>query len=247
MELCIDGRVYIKSSCLDSSAMHLSSTSALKPERRGGTWVKVLVCILLLFSLVVVVISPEARGRLSPERIRGFVSGFGLAAPVAYMGVYILLSVLFFPATILTVAGGLIFGVILGTVYTIVAATIAAALAFVIARWIGRDAAQKWLGERLKGLESRISGIGFWNMVTLRLLFLPYIPLSYIAGLTRMRLWDFVLATFLTDIPGSFAFAFLGASLAKPGSWIWAAMYIAVVLCIPLAVRQWKKRIPTIL
>ena len=197
----------------------------------------------MIFFLAVFLFRVSAvRELLSPENLRRFVEGFGIAAPFMYMLVYTVLVVVFFPASVLSAVGGFIFGALWGTMYTIIAATVAAAVSFLLARWLGKDFVQKRLGGRLKEWEAKLSDGGFWTVVILRFLFLPYIPLSYAAGLTKISLWEFTLATFLTNIPGSFAFTYLGASITEPRNIAIAIVIILLVLCIPLLVKRWQKR-----
>ena len=206
---------------------------------------KAIIFLLLVGVLAFTLRSPSVRNAVSPEFLQSEIELYGMAAPVVFMGLYVLLTIFFFPASVLTVGGGVLFGVVWGTVYTIIAATMAAMAAFQLARWMGKPCIANKLGPRLKGLESKMSNDGFWSMVVLRLLFLPYIALSYTAGLTRMRLVDFSLATFLTNIPGSLAFTFFGASLGEPNKILLGIVYIGLVLCIPIAVKRWKKAYPS--
>lgn len=201
---------------------------------------KIIGCIAVLIAIGFFLRLGVAQSFLSPQMVQSFISKFGMAAPVVFMLLYVFLTVFFFPASVLTIIGGVLFGPVIGTLYTILAATLAATIAFKLARWFGRSFVASRVGSRLKGIESKISGDGFWSMVVLRLLFLPYIPLSYAAGLTSMRLIDFVLATFLTNIPGSLAFTYVGASLGDKNKAIVAILYIALVLCIPLLVNFWR-------
>lgn len=203
---------------------------------------KVIGCVGVLIAIGFLLRSGALQSFLSPQSVQLFISTFGMAAPVVYTILYIFLTVFFFPASVLTIIGGVLFGAVIGTMYTILAATIAATIAFKLARWFGRSFVASRVGSRLKGIESKISGDGFWSMVVLRLLFLPYIPLSYAAGLTSMKLVDFVLATFLTNIPGSLAFSYVGSSFGDPNKAIVAIMYITLVLCIPLLVNFWRRK-----
>lgn len=67
---------------------------------------------------------------LSPEGIRTCIFIFGAAAPVLFIFIYALRPLILFPASVLSLTGGLAFGPLWGTVYTIVGATLGAVLSF---------------------------------------------------------------------------------------------------------------------
>lgn len=78
-------------------------------------------------------------------------------------------------------------------------------------------------------IEKNCKDNGFTAIAILRLSFMPYIILSYAAGLVKtLRFRDFILATFLTNIFGSFVFIILGASLTQS----WPLFIVAVVLVL---------------
>ncbi|MEK6874456.1 MAG: VTT domain-containing protein [Nanoarchaeota archaeon] len=221
-----------------------------QPENKHIPKKKLLKIVVLILSLGIVTIlfySQTIREAISPSELRASLLELGMAAPLVYIIFYITLVIFFFPASALSAVGGFVFGAFFGTVYTIIAATAAAIIAFVLGQWLGKDFVQHRLGNKLKDIDEKISGKGFWSMIILRLLFLPYIPLSYAAGLTRISLRDFALATFLTNIPGSFAFTYLGSSLNEPKQLLFAIILIAIVMCIPLTVKYYNnhKKKPT--
>src|SRR4051794_33380458 len=74
---------------------------------------------------------------LSPEGIRTWILTFGWAAPALFILLYAVRPLILFPASVLSLAGGLAFGPLWGTVYTIVGATLGAVLAFGLARFLG--------------------------------------------------------------------------------------------------------------
>jgi uncharacterized membrane protein YdjX (TVP38/TMEM64 family) len=55
----------------------------------------------------------------------------------------------------------------------------------------------------------------FETVLVMRLLFLPYDLVNYLAGLLRLRWVPFLLATALGSLPGTVSFVLLGASLDR--------------------------------
>src|SRR4028118_2123039 len=67
-------------------------------------------------------------------------------AVCAFVLVYALATVLGIPGTVLTIAGGAVFGIVWGTFWSVVGATLGAIGAFWVARYLLRDWAEQWLG-----------------------------------------------------------------------------------------------------
>lgn len=143
-----------------------------------------------------------------------------LLTVAAFMAVYIVQTALSLPgAAILSLAAGALFGSIMGTVYANIAATIGATLAFLVTRYLLRDAVLGRFGERLEGINRELEGRGFNYLLFLRLVpVFPFFLINLAAGLTRLPLKTFILATMLGIIPGGFVYVNAGASLATVDS-----------------------------
>ena len=149
------------------------------------------------------------------DAIDALVAANQLAAVAAFVGVYIAAVTLSLPgAVFLTIAGGLLFGTLVGGAAAIVGGTIGATLLFLIAR----SAIGGWLVRRAGRLAERLAD-GFRRDAFYFILFLRLVPLfpfwiiNLVAALAGVGLAPFVLATAVGIIPGTFAFAFLGAGL----------------------------------
>ena len=79
------------------------------------------------------------RDRLDLEALDAWLSGFGLLAPLAYLGLYAVGTIAFLPGALFALAGGALFGPVWGSLLNLVGATIGASLAFLIARYLGGD------------------------------------------------------------------------------------------------------------
>lgn len=133
-----------------------------------------------------------------------------------FMAIYIVQTVLSLPgAAILSLAAGAIFGVFLGTIYACIAATIGATLAFLVTRYLLRDAVLNRFGSKLEGMNRELEERGFSYLLFLRLVpVFPFFLINLAAGLTRLPLQTFFLATVIGIIPADFVFVNAGASLA---------------------------------
>lgn len=170
------------------------------------------------------------------ERLKATVLGFGLLAPVMYIGFYALASMLFIPASPITLVAGALFGPWYGTLYTVIGATTGALLAFALTRAIGHRFLSYGMGkvsQKLQAYDKKISAHGFLTVLFLR--FVPLFPfngLNFALGFTKVSLRDYFFGTLLGIIPGTFVFVYFGDSLSmlspiKIGS--------AVVLVIALS------------
>lgn len=132
-------------------------------------------------------------------------------APVAFISLYTIATILFLPGSILGLAGGALFGPLWGAVYTLLGATIGATLAFLAARYIASDWVVARAGGRLEQLVEGVEAEGWRFVAFVRLVpIFPFNLLNYALGLTRIRLVDYVLASFVCMIPGTLAYSYLG-------------------------------------
>jgi uncharacterized membrane protein YdjX (TVP38/TMEM64 family) len=139
-----------------------------------------------------------------------------IAMVAGFMAVYIIQTALSLPgAAILSLAAGAIFGALMGTVYAIIAATIGATIAFLVTRYLLRDTVLSRFGQQLEGMNRELEARGFNYLLFLRLVPLfPFFLINLAAGLTRLPLRTFILATLVGIIPGGFVYVNAGASLA---------------------------------
>jgi uncharacterized membrane protein YdjX (TVP38/TMEM64 family) len=139
-----------------------------------------------------------------------------IAMVAGFMLLYIIQTALSLPgAAILSLAAGAIFGSIMGSIYAIISATIGATLAFLVTRYLLRDVVLAKFGARLEGINRELETRGFNYLLFLRLVPLfPFFLINLAAGLTRLPLRTFILATVIGIIPGGFVYVNAGASLA---------------------------------
>jgi uncharacterized membrane protein YdjX (TVP38/TMEM64 family)/rhodanese-related sulfurtransferase/sulfur relay (sulfurtransferase) complex TusBCD TusD component (DsrE family) len=172
----------------------------------------VLLRILLLAVLVAAIgVAVYYRSALSTQALESWVQQFGAAGPLVFMAVYAIGTVLFLPGSVLTLAGGALFGPVWGTFYNLTGATLGAMLAFLIARYLASDwihrKAGGWSKQLIEGVE--MEGWRFIAFVRLVPLF-PFNLLNYALGLTRIPLLHYIVASYLFMLPGAIAYTYLG-------------------------------------
>jgi uncharacterized membrane protein YdjX (TVP38/TMEM64 family) len=151
---------------------------------------------------------------LSPGLLRvvAHIQSVGPAAPAAFILIYTLAVVALIPASLLTIAGGAVFGLLPGMVYALVGATLGSTGAFLIGRHVARRLVARRLAAmpRFVAIERAVSARGRRIVFLLRLS--PVVPfnfLNYALGLTTISAWDFVIAS-LGTVPGAFVYAYAG-------------------------------------
>lgn len=134
---------------------------------------------------------------------------------VVFVAVYTAAVAVSFPgASILTILAGLLFGWALGGAAAIIAATVGATIVFTIAKSSFGDVLAKKAGPFLSRISAGFADDAFNYLLFLRLVpAFPFWLVNIAPALTKVKLRTFVTATFLGIIPGSFAFAFVGAGL----------------------------------
>lgn len=174
------------------------------------------------------------------------------AAPVLFLLVHILASLLFFPRSAMAMLAGLIFGVWWGGVLAAVGSVIGASSGFLIARYISdglvsADDTARW-GEALRRVER-----GGWKSVAmLRLIpMLPHTGVNYALGLTRVPLGAYAFGSLVGQLPMTFACVQFGAAgghaVAGKPDWIVPTLVGAVLLVLATALprmfgpKLWEK------
>ncbi|KAB2308272.1 sulfurtransferase [Betaproteobacteria bacterium SCN2] len=171
----------------------------------------VLRVIAGLLLLAAVAAAIAYRDRLDPAALQAWVEGAGAAGPLLFMAIYALATVLFLPGSVLTLAGGALFGPVWGTLWNLTGATIGAALAFLIARYLGADWVSRRAGPRLSRLNDGVSSEGWRFIAFVRLVpVFPFNLLNYALGLTRIPFLAYVIASWIFMLPGAIAYTWLG-------------------------------------
>ena len=116
------------------------------------------------------------------------------------------------PASLLTIAGGAVFGLFRGVIYSLIGATLGSTGAFLIGRYAARRLVARRLAAmpRFAAIERAVSARGRRIVLLLRLS--PVVPfnfLNYALGLTTISVWDFMFAS-LGTVPGAVVYAYAG-------------------------------------
>ena len=140
-----------------------------------------------------------------------------LAVIGSYFAIYVAATALSIPgATIITLAGGALFGFWWGTLIVSFASCIGATLAFLAARFVLRDSIQARFGQRMDEINRGVEKDGAFYLFTLRLIpLIPFFAINLVMGLTRMKAWTFYWVSQLGMLAGTAVYVNAGTQLAQ--------------------------------
>ena len=177
---------------------------------------RISIVILWVAAVVGWILYQRSTGLGTVGTLEAFIKGIR-GEPLAlliFVAVYALRPVVLFPASLMTIAGGLLFGPVVGVAASVVGANASAMVAYFIARAFGFEfddddehvgIMRKWAG--------RMRRNSFESVLLMRLAFLPYDGVNYAAGFLKIRPVAFLLATAIGSFPGTVSFSLAGASI----------------------------------
>ena len=173
-----------------------------------------------LIALLVILIGLLLAAQFLPVQqwLRSFndwVGQTGLAGIFIFIAVYAAATVLLAPGAILTIGAGFAFGLWKGFLAVSAAATLGASLAFLVARFVARDKIEAMArrNPKFQRIDNAIGKKGAKLVFLLRLS--PVIPFNlsnYFYGLTAVKFWPYVLASWIGMMPGTFLYVYIGTA-----------------------------------
>lgn len=166
--------------------------------------------------------------------------------PLIYILLYTLRPLIFFPATLTTGIAGYLYGPLWGTVYTTVGANLSATVAYLVGRFFGADLLPDDPEDpgRIARYADALRRNGFEAVLIMRLIYLPYDLVNYLAGFVRVPWPHFALATLLGILPGSLTFVLLGSAFQASTTTqrVLLALFSLITLVIGLGISRFLRR-----
>lgn len=131
-------------------------------------------------------------------------------APLIFILVYTVRPLIFFPATLLTILAGVLFGPIFGVIYTVFGENMSANLAYWVGRFFGGDV--KLPEGVAKHLRTTAQENSFTTVLIARFIYLPFDLTNFASGILKVSWPAYFLATLIGIMPGLTTFVLLGAS-----------------------------------
>lgn len=171
--------------------------------------IKRLAPLLILGTLIV--LAYFNRDHLQIESLQHWVENAGSLGWIAFVLIYIAATILFLPASLLTLLGGFLFGPVAGTLLNLTGATIGASIAFLIARHSDGGWIRSKAGDKVGNLMDKVDQEGWRAIAFVRLIPLfPFNLLNYVLGLTKIPFGQYALTSVLCMAPATAAYTFFG-------------------------------------
>ena len=190
------------------------------------------------------------------KNFNDWVGQMGVAGIFIFIGFYAAATVVLAPGSILTVGAGLAFGLWKGFLAVTAGSTLGAALAFLVARFVAREKIEAIARRNVKfrRIDAAIGKEGAKLIFLLRLSpIVPFNVSNYFYGLTAVKFWPYVLASWIGMMPGAFLYVYIGATgkaavsaatsseTAQHGWQYWT--FMSVGLAATIIVTIWVTRI----
>lgn len=195
---------------------HIKKQEEPEGSKKGKSGIiKLVVAVAVVMVLLIVGRQFDIQARM--QMLLHTIDNLGAVGYAVFFGVYVLACIFFIPGSILTLGAGAIYGVVLGSVLVSISSTIGATAAFLVGRYLARS----WVSRKIEGnakfsaIDTAVGEEG-WKIVGLTRLspVFPFSLLNYAYGLTKVRLRDYVLASWIGMLPGTIMYVYIG-SLAK--------------------------------
>jgi uncharacterized membrane protein YdjX (TVP38/TMEM64 family) len=193
-----------------------SSVEGSHPSTHGWRWLQLLAVVLSIAGLVLLfALFPVTSWLVT---VVEWIRGQGRMGWLFFAVAYVVAAVVLLPGAVLTIGGGFAYGPLWGLVLVSPVSVLAATTAFLLARTVARDWVVRRFGQnpRVAAIDAAVGQSGLKIVLLLRLspLF-PFNILNYTLGLTRVRLRDFVLGSWIGMLPATVLYVYIGSLITS--------------------------------
>jgi uncharacterized membrane protein YdjX (TVP38/TMEM64 family) len=202
--------------------------------------------LLLVALLVGIALAWLHRDALSPRALEATLS-HSTAAPLLYVIAHIAVSLLFIPRALIAAAAGLLFGLWWGLVWATIGGVLGSAAGFLIARYLNSGLIDLESLPRVGPYFVRAERGGWPVVALIRIMpIMNHALVNYALGLTKVRFGDYMLGSFLGQIPSTVAFVEFGAAgermLSGKAGWLWPTLIGVAALALAYGLRRVFRR-----
>lgn len=184
--------------------------------------IKALVLLIMAATAIGLVEFTPIRAYLTPQQFQRIIRDAGALGPALLMIFCFAGTCIFIPGTVFIGIGVAMYGPLNGFACVWPGTLAGAAASFLVARTLGRDFISSIIGDRLRKYDDLIERNGFKAVLFLRLMCVPFAPMNYGMGLTKVRFRDFLFGTAVGITVTIFVIAFFIGSLREiwiSGEW----------------------------
>jgi len=190
---------------------------------------KALICAAVIIGMVTagVVAAVVADVDISARGFEEAIRALGMWGVLASIGLMVLHSFIPFPAELVAIANGMVYGPVLGTLITWTGAMLGAAVAFCLARTLGRPFVERMVSRHHWERLDEWAAQDGWRVVLVSRL-IPVIAfnlVNYAAGLTRLTWWQFLWTTGVGILPLTFLMVVMGDNIESLGWASWLLLF----------------------
>ena len=182
-------------------------------KSKKSPWMKLVVIVAVLSAIFLTLRYFNVDfSNITVESFKEKIDSFGIWGPIIYIVLYVFRPLILFPAAVFSASAGAIWG-LKGLIYLVIGANLSAIAEFLIARYFAREMVEKLIKGKFSSIDKQIEKRGFITVLLIRLIPNVAWDIQNLAlGLTKVKFRDYVLATFIGILPGSFALVYFGSS-----------------------------------
>jgi uncharacterized membrane protein YdjX (TVP38/TMEM64 family) len=210
-------------------------------RRRIGraAWLRFLLLVAVLAGAIATFRFSPLADWLTRERLLEGLDAFRdhPAAPAAFFAVFTVACLFGSPIVPLVVAGGATFGVLEGAALSLAAVLASTTLNWLLVRRLGYAFVVELVGDRLKRVERLVTRRGFWSLVRLRFVPIPFFVTNTAITLVGVPLATFLASTALAMVPVLLAWSAFASTLVETaeGARAAAVRNLVVIFVVLLA------------
>ncbi|MCS5422985.1 MULTISPECIES: TVP38/TMEM64 family protein [Psychrilyobacter] len=151
-------------------------------------------------------------------KLESVITMLGVWGPLAYIILYIVITISMMSVLPVTIAGGIIFGPIMGVVYTAIGAGIGLSLSFLIARYVARGAIERKFGNTavFKKIDEGVKKDGWFILAVTRLIpIFPFGIQNYVYGLTSIGFMQYAILSTIFILLGTSVYVMLAGAFVS--------------------------------
>ena len=211
------------------------------------------ILIALLGGVVVAVRFTPLRDYLTAENLQSWFGALRGAwwAPFVHVGICVVVGAVGVPATPFLVLGAAIFGAAWGSLWNWLGITLASVAGYALAHRLGREFVERVGGEKMKRVERLLHRRGFWPLVAIRFVPVPFSLVNAAAAVVGVRFPKFFVASALGMAPPIAILTWFSARLLEAATGARAAIVrellvvsgtAAAIVFLPIAIRRRLRR-----
>jgi phospholipase D1/2 len=233
---------------MDTSAGAAGGYDTSAPHPAGPAWGKLALIVLAVAGLTAVWRYTPLRDFLTADHVFEWAEAFGSYwwAPLVVMAAYTPACFTMFPRPLITLFAVIAFEPVLGFVYAMSGILLASLSTYYAGRLLPAHTVRHLAGSKMDEMTDVLRKRGLAAVFAVRII--PVAPFEIegmVAGRIHIKLWHFMLGTFLGMLPGTLTTTVFGdqiqTALQDPSriNWGLVATVIVFFVVLTLVVRRW--------